>query len=129
LVKKQLDLVSPRNAQKNSGVTAVKNFEFGLRPPSRDSKVPETPGKLATDRQMGRGYKQDLRNFIAGHQRDRTTKRNDNIVLPRTQVQVPRELIMMKIAKRENQRDQELLAQSMHLGDFNSDVGMSTHQQ
>jgi hypothetical protein len=78
---------------------------------------------------MGRGYKQDLRNFIAGHQRDRTTKRNDNIVLPRTQVQVPRELIMMKIAKRENQRDQELLAQSMHLGDFNSDVGMSTHQQ
>jgi hypothetical protein len=111
LVKKQLDLVSPRNAQKNSGVTAVKNFEFGLRPPSRDN-VPETPGKLATDRQMGRGYKQDLRNFIAGHQRDRTTGRNTNIVLPKTQVQVPRELIMMKIAKRENQRDLEFFGQS-----------------
>lgn len=28
---------SPRNIRKNAGVTAVKNFEFGMRMPSRDN--------------------------------------------------------------------------------------------
>jgi hypothetical protein len=36
-IKKQMGTVSPRNARKTAKVTAVKNFEFGLRAPSRDN--------------------------------------------------------------------------------------------
>jgi hypothetical protein len=107
LVNKQLSTLSPRNQAKNSSITAVKNFEFGIRMPSRDSIRNENGSK--TERKKTNNYKKDLQNFIASHQREKEEASRNNIILPKTQVTVPKELIMMKIAKRENALDESLM--------------------
>ena len=68
IVKKQLDNISERNMRKNKGVTAVKNFEFGIRMPSRESMKNADKDKPVMDQNsMGNNYKKDLTNFIAAH--------------------------------------------------------------
>ena len=73
IVKKQLDNISGRNQKKNKGVTAVKNFEFGIRMPSRET-IRGEDGPQTERKDMTSNYKKDLTNFIASHQRDRNTR-------------------------------------------------------
>jgi hypothetical protein len=89
--------VSPRNARKNAGVTAVKNFEFGLRQPSRETL------RNKNNKTNVNGIKSDLNYFIQDARRNRNGSMN--IIGPKTQVRVPKELLMMKISKREDARD------------------------
>jgi len=54
--------------RKNKGVTAVKNFEFGIRMPSRETmKNADKDQPMMDQNNMGNNYKRDLSNFIAAH--------------------------------------------------------------
>jgi len=81
-IKKQMGTVSPRNVRKNAGITAVKNFEFGLRQPSR-----ETLRNRENKTSIG-GMKADLNHFIQDARRNRNG--SNNIVGPKTTVRVPK---------------------------------------
>ena len=74
--------------------------------PSRDSTRNDNHSK--TERKTT-NYKKDLQNFIATHQRDKEEASRNNIIMPKTQVLLPKELIMMKIAKRENALDEAMM--------------------
>jgi hypothetical protein len=79
-----LKTLSPRNQAKNTSVTAVKNFEFGIRMPSRDSDRNGNGSK--TERKKTNNYKKDLQNFIASHHREKEEASRNNIIMPKTQV-------------------------------------------